>query len=103
MAWSNIMGGTGRLDNINIHHGGRWTPLSQWLVIVAAVLGLATTDGRLASTSFAAVAPIVRAELVSRSGDDPASATGAPVERPDFQAELVGVSAGQVGQPFSYT
>src|SRR5882724_9210209 len=92
---------TRRLDNI--HHGGRWTPLSQWLVIAAAVLGLATTDGRLASTSFAAMASIVRPDRVSQSVDDAASATTAPVARPDFRTDLVSASTGQTGQPFSYT
>ncbi len=95
------MDGTRRLDSI--HHGGRWTPLSQWVVIAAAVLGLATTDGRLASTSFAAVAPIVRPVRVSQSVDDAASVATAPVARPDFRADLVSASTGQAGQPFSYT
>jgi hypothetical protein len=95
------MGETRRLNSI--HHGGRWTPLSQWVVIAAAVLGLATTDGRLAAASFAAVAPIVRNDLSpAATTDSSAGATVAPVERPEFHAELVGVSAGQPSQPFSY-
>jgi hypothetical protein len=97
------MGGTRQLHSI--HHGGRWTPLSQWLVIVAAVLGLATTDGRLAATSFAAVAPIVRSDLAAApaANDSSTGATVAPVERPDFRADVVGISTGQAGQLFSYT
>ena len=93
---------TRRFDSL--HHGGRRTPLSQWLVILAAVLGLATTDGRLASASFLAVAPIVRTDLTAPAADSSTSdAVAAPVDHPDLRAEIVGVSAGQAGQPISYT
>src|SRR3954454_13090879 len=97
------MGGTRQLHSI--HHGGRWTPLSQWFLIATAGLGLAPTAGRLAAPSFAAVAPIVRGDLAAApaANDSSTGATVAPVERPDFRAEAVGISAGQASQPFSYT
>jgi uncharacterized repeat protein (TIGR01451 family) len=85
-------------------HGGHSTPLSVWLVIGAAVLSFAIADGRIATASFAAVAPIIHADVASSAADGPTSATtAAPVDRPDFRAEVLGLSDGQAGHSISYT
>jgi hypothetical protein len=96
------MGGTRQLNSI--HHGGRWTPLSQWVAIAAAVLGLATTDGQMATASLAVVAPIVRADVAPTVADASTSSSAVtPVDRADLRTELVNMMDSQAGQPFSFT
>jgi len=90
------------------HHGwsthhGRSTSPTLWLVVAITLLAFLTVQSRALSTSFVSAAPTILADDESAAIDDQIDARAAiPAERPDFQADLVGISDGQAGRPFSF-